>query len=96
MDIQEKFINDFKKKRRNDAILKLIRIILLFTLILLQIIYASDYYDILHIRIGDNSSFMMLLIMPYMGVGIAFLIRLLIEVFDVDYTFRAYIKTINK
>ena len=91
MDIRDKkFVQEFKKERRNDAILKLIRIVLLFITILLQIIYAADYYDMLHSRVGHDSELMMLLIVPYVTVGVAFTIRFLIEIFDVDYTFRAY------
>ena len=96
MNIQDrKFIKEFKAKRRNEAIVKLLFIILLFALIVLQIVFATDYYELIYESVGNNSVDMMLLITPYISFGVLFMLRVIVELFDIDYTFRSYISSLK-
>ena len=96
MNIQDrKFVKEFKAKRRNEAILKLLFIILLLNLIVIQIVFAAQYYELIYESVGNDSVDMMLLITPYVSFGVLFTLRVIVELFDIDYTFRSYISSLK-
>ena len=96
MNIQDrKFVKEFKAKRRNEAILKLLFIILLLNLIVIQIVFAAQYYELIYESVGNDSVDMMLLITPYVSFGVLFALRVIVELFDIDYTFRSYISSLK-
>ena len=78
------------KDRRRDVIVTSLFMLFLITLIVVLIRFSPTFYDMIHESFGSDGTTMMMLIFPYMALGSAFFIRLIMELFDHNYTFRSF------